>query len=77
MVEENTDLTLEERIENMRKMRDELLKQTDIYALSDRVMPEDVRIFRQQLRDLPNKEGFPDCDFPSQSQIYNELNSGS
>ena len=41
-------------IANLRRKRNNLLVETDFYALSDVAMPEDMETYRQQLRDLPS-----------------------
>ena len=38
---------------SLRQKRDGLLKETDYYALSDVTMSDDMRTYRQELRDLP------------------------
>ena len=48
-----------------RSRRDQLLSATDYLGLSDRVMPENVKIYRQKLRDIPLQEGFPyEIEYP-------------
>ena len=42
-----------------RATRDELLKVTDHYGLSDVTMSEAMTTYRQALRDVPQQEGFP------------------
>jgi len=42
-----------------RQTRDELLKQTDVYALSDVTMSSAMSTYRQGLRDVPQQSGFP------------------
>mgnify|MGYP003150130065 CR=1 FL=1 len=39
---------------NLREKRNNLLFETDFYALSDVTMSEDMATYRQQLRDLPS-----------------------
>jgi uncharacterized protein YjiS (DUF1127 family) len=39
--------------DNMRKERNELLAETDFYALSDVTMSADMATYREALRDLP------------------------
>ena len=39
---------------NLRQKRDRLLKETDYYALSDVEMSDDMKTYRQQLRDITN-----------------------
>lgn len=43
-----------------RKIRNELLAGTDIFALSDVTMSSDMETYRQALRDVPSQAGFPD-----------------
>jgi hypothetical protein len=38
----------------LRYKRDNLLKETDIFALSDLTMTDDMKTYRQALRDLPS-----------------------
>ena len=38
---------------NLRSKRNRLLAETDFYALSDVTMSDDMRTYRQELRDLP------------------------
>ena len=38
---------------NLRSKRNTLLAATDFYALSDVTMPDDMKTYRQELRDLP------------------------
>ena len=42
-----------------RATRDELLKATDHYGLSDITMSEAMATYRQALRDVPQQDGFP------------------
>ena len=42
-----------------RSTRNELLKATDHYGLSDVAMSADMATYRQALRDVPQQEGFP------------------
>tara|TARA_B100000287_G_scaffold423861_1_gene467700 strand:+ start:5817 stop:6272 length:456 start_codon:yes stop_codon:yes gene_type:complete len=46
---------------NRRAKRDELLKETDFYALSDVTMSDEMKTYRQELRDLPASSG---ADWP-------------
>ena len=53
----------------LRKERNKLLKDTDIYMLSDYPLSDDekeqIKAYRQALRDLPEQNGFPtNCQFP-------------
>jgi len=38
---------------SLRSRRNQLLAETDFYALSDVTMSDDMRTYRQELRDLP------------------------
>lgn len=42
----------------VRKQRDSLLQQSDVYALADRIT-DDWTTYRQALRDIPAQDGFP------------------
>ena len=39
---------------NLREKRNRLLAETDYYALSDVTMSDDMKTYRQELRDLPS-----------------------
>ena len=52
--EESGMVEIKARIE-----RDVLLSDSDVYALADRITDE-LRTYRQALRDIPNQSGFPD-----------------
>jgi len=54
----------EKKIAYKRNVRNELLFKSDWMAVSDRTMTQDEIDYRQELRDLPEQEGFPDVDFP-------------
>mgnify|MGYP001259870596 FL=1 len=45
--------------EQVRAERDVLLQQTDFYALVDSTITDDMRTYRQALRDVPQQAGFP------------------
>ena len=48
---------------NLRSRRDSLLAETDYYALSDVTMSDDMKTYRQNLRDLPaGKDTVEKCD---------------
>ena len=48
---------------NLRSKRDALLAATDFYALSDVTMSDDMKTYRQELRDLPSgKDTVAKCD---------------
>ena len=53
------DLTEAEKAEAIRNKRVALLQQTDSFALADRPMTDEIRAYRQALRDIPDQEGFP------------------
>jgi len=42
-----------------RSKRDELIKATDHYGLSDVTMSDDMKTYRQALRDVPQQKDFP------------------
>lgn len=47
-----------------REKRNQLLAETDFYALSDVTMSDAMTAYRQALRDLPANEAWPDVTFP-------------
>jgi hypothetical protein len=48
---------------NLRFKRNRLLAETDFYALSDVTMSDDMKTYRQELRDLPaGKDTVEKCD---------------
>ena len=48
---------------NLRSRRNQLLAETDFYALSDVTMSDDMKTYRQQLRDLPaGKDTVEKCE---------------
>ena len=48
---------------NLRSKRNRLLAETDFYALSDVTMSDDMKTYRQELRDLPaGKDTVEKCD---------------
>ena len=53
------DYPEEPKWEALRLERDSLLSQTDTYALSDRTLSDEMRTYRQQLRDLPANTSDP------------------
>lgn len=57
---EVVDLSSEQKAHNIRAQRDGFLFETDIYALSDRVMSDEMIAYRQGLRDMTDQEGFPE-----------------
>lgn len=54
--------------ENNRAQRNNLLAQTDFYALSDVTMSEAMAAYRQALRDLPAQDGWPNVEFPERPE---------
>lgn len=48
----------------MRTQRNELLEETDFYALSDVTMSDEMKAYRQALRDLPTHKDWPKSTFP-------------
>lgn len=48
-----------------RRIRTNLLAETDWMASSDYTMSDSWKTYRQALRDLPAQSGFPDVDFPT------------
>ena len=48
---------------NLRSRRNQLLAETDFYALSDVTMSDDMKTYRQELRDLPaGKDTVAKCE---------------
>ena len=47
------------QLENLRVKRNQLLAETDYLALSDATLSEDMRTYRQALRDLPANTSDP------------------
>jgi hypothetical protein len=45
---------------DIRDQRNKLLSETDWWAVSDRVMTDAEKIYRQELRDLPSQFSNPD-----------------
>ena len=54
-----------ELLVEVRGTRDELLKDTDFYALSDVTMSSDMTTYRQKLRDLPATVDLTDIVYPT------------
>ena len=47
----------------LRKKRDSLLAETDYFALSDQTLTDDMKTYRQELRDLPSgKDTVQKCE---------------
>jgi len=45
--------------EEVRKIRNDLLAETDYLALSDHTMTDDIKNYRKALRDISSQAGFP------------------
>ena len=58
-VEEDTR-TDEQKWLDIRFTRNQLLSETDFYALSDSTLTDAMKNYRQQLRDLPTSQSDPD-----------------
>ena len=57
--------TNEQLFDEVRFKRDQLLSETDVYALSDRNITEEMKKYRQDLRDLPASNTDPSkIEFP-------------
>jgi hypothetical protein len=52
-------LSTEEQLQNLREKRNQLLAETDYLALADATLSEDMRTYRQALRDLPANTSDP------------------
>ena len=53
----------------VRTERDILLKETDVWALSDRTMTAEQTAYRQALRDITDQVGFPtDITWPTKPE---------
>ena len=53
-------LSVEEIEHLLRRKRNRLLGATDHWGIADREMPDEMRAYRQALRNIPQQEGFPD-----------------
>ena len=53
-------LTSTEITDLLRSKRNVLLSETDMWGIADRGMSDEMRAYRQALRDVPQQEGFPD-----------------
>jgi len=57
------DGAIERAQADLRSKRNRLLTETDFYALSDVTMSDDMKTYRQELRDLPaGKDTVEKCD---------------
>ena len=60
---EHDESIAKSKAESLRAERNKLLQETDKYALSDRTLSEQMKIYRQKLRDLPkDTAGWPDIE---------------
>jgi len=55
-----TDWTTQEKSDYHRARRDNLLEETDKYALTDLTLSSEMATYRQELRDVPQQAEFPD-----------------
>ena len=55
----------------LRKQRDAKLAETDFYALSDVTMADNMKTYRQQLRDLPAASGGKDATLKDDGTLEN------
>jgi len=55
----NPPKTNEEILDNLRVKRDQLLRETDVYALSDRNLSDEMKKYRHDLRNLPASNSDP------------------
>ena len=53
LVQKEADLAPTYKLNSIRNLRDERLKATDYMANSDYTMPNNIKTWRQELRDLP------------------------
>tara|TARA_R100001126_G_C4806431_1_gene139581 strand:+ start:383 stop:712 length:330 start_codon:yes stop_codon:yes gene_type:complete len=51
--EEYASQSAQRKLSEIRKMRDQRLKETDYMANSDYTMPDNIKTWRQSLRDIP------------------------
>tara|TARA_A100001035_G_scaffold267067_1_gene250674 strand:- start:49 stop:462 length:414 start_codon:yes stop_codon:yes gene_type:complete len=59
--DEKTKLEAAAPMVELRRQRDVKLEETDFYALSDVTMSDDMKTYRQELRDLPAASGGKDA----------------
>ena len=53
----------------VREDRDRLMRETDVWALSDRTMTTEQTAYRQALRDITDQSGFPaDITWPTKPE---------
>jgi DnaJ-domain-containing protein 1 len=53
------ELEIDQQWEELRRERNRLIAETDYLALSDATLSEDMRTYRQALRDLPDNTSDP------------------
>ena len=58
-IKEREDTAKAEAPANLRARRNALLAETDVYALADRTLSDEMRAYRQALRDLPANTSDP------------------
>lgn len=51
---------IETKANSIRSRRNQLLSETDFYALSDVTLTAEMAAYRQALRDITNQQGFPE-----------------
>ena len=59
-IKEYNDNKLNIKLENLRLIRNNLLIETDFYANSDVTMSDEMKQYRQKLRDITNELDTPD-----------------
>ena len=67
--EDYFDIPLSAKEQEVRGTRDDLLAETDWWAVSDRTMTQAETHYRQALRDVPQQDGFPvDITWPTKPE---------
>ena len=66
LVQKEADLAPTYKLNSIRSLRDERLKATDYMANSDYTMPDNIKTWRQSLRDIPQ-------DYTTEEQYDNLL----
>ena len=69
--DEKTKLEAAAPMVELRKQRDAKLAETDFYALSDVTMADNMKTYRQQLRDLPASSGGKDATLKDDGTLDN------
>ena len=59
-IQEYNDNKLNIKLENLRLIRNNLLTETDFYANTDVTMSDEMKEYRQKLRDITNELDTPD-----------------